>query len=179
MIITISGIPGAGKSTHAKLIAKKFKLKHYSTGDFMRELAVRRNVSLIELSHMAENDESIDKELDDRQKELGENDDNFIIDARIGWHFVLKSIKIFLTVSEEEGARRIYREKRHDEPDNINLEKTKQLVKERMKTEMKRYKKYYGINYLDKRHYDIVLETTNFSKADASKLLIEKIQEHL
>ena len=50
MIITISGTPGSGKSTVAKMIATKLGFKHYSTGDFMRQMAKERGISLEELS---------------------------------------------------------------------------------------------------------------------------------
>ncbi len=71
MIITISGIAGSGKSTVAKLLAKRLGYRHYSIGDFMREMAKERKVSLLELSKEAEKGHSIDKELDEKQRELG------------------------------------------------------------------------------------------------------------
>ena len=46
MIITISGIAGSGKSTVAKLLAKKLNCKHYSVGDFMRQIAKEKNIPL-------------------------------------------------------------------------------------------------------------------------------------
>ena len=46
MIIAISGKAGSGKSTIAELLAKKLKLKHYSIGNLMREMAKKKNISL-------------------------------------------------------------------------------------------------------------------------------------
>ena len=80
MIITIGGSPGSGKSTVAKLVAKKLNLKHYSTGDFMRELAKENNMNLDEFSKHAEKNKDIDKQLDQRQIELGKKENNFIIE---------------------------------------------------------------------------------------------------
>ena len=91
MIITISGIAGSGKSTVAKLLAKKLNYKHYSIGDFMREIAKQRKTTLLELSKEAEKDSSIDKELDQKQIELGKTQDNFVIDSRLGFHFIKNS----------------------------------------------------------------------------------------
>ena len=96
MIITVGGKAGAGKSTAAKNIAKKFGLKHYSSGDFMRQLAKERNITLLELSKLAEKDGSIDTEIDNRQIELGKKEDNFVIDGRLSAYFIPNSIKIFL-----------------------------------------------------------------------------------
>ena len=56
MIITISGTPGSGKNTIAIGIAKALKIKAYFIGDFMKKLAEKRKVSLIELSKQAEKD---------------------------------------------------------------------------------------------------------------------------
>ena len=56
MIITISGIAGSGKSTVAKLLAKKLNYNHYSIGEFMRDIAKEKNTSLLELSNLAETD---------------------------------------------------------------------------------------------------------------------------
>ncbi|HII15831.1 MAG TPA: AAA family ATPase, partial [Nanoarchaeota archaeon] len=42
MQITIGGVPGAGKSTVAKLIAEKLGYKSYSMGAIRREIAGSR-----------------------------------------------------------------------------------------------------------------------------------------
>src|SRR3989338_7586745 len=102
MIITIAGTPGAGKSSVAKLVAKKLKLKHYSTGDYMRQIALKRNISLMELSKIAEKDKTIDKELDNWQIKSGKTKDNFVIDSRLGFYFIPHSIKVLLLADFDE-----------------------------------------------------------------------------
>jgi len=87
MIITISGKAGSGKSTVAKELARKLNLKHYSIGDIMRQIAKERNISLNELSKLAEKDESIDLELDKKQIDLRDKND-FIIDGRLTAYFL-------------------------------------------------------------------------------------------
>ena len=99
MIITISGKPGSGKSTVAELIAKRLSLKHYSIGNFMREIAKEKGISLLELGKIAEKERWVDDELDKRQIELGGREDGFVIDSRLGFHFIPKSVKIFLDVN--------------------------------------------------------------------------------
>lgn len=42
MIITLAGHHGAGKSTLGKRLAAQFALDRYSSGDFMREMAMER-----------------------------------------------------------------------------------------------------------------------------------------
>jgi CMP/dCMP kinase len=176
MIITISGALGSGKSTVAKILVKELNLKHYSTGDFMREIAAKRGVTLLELSKLAETDKSIDKELDQRQIQLGKNEDNFIIDARLGWHFIPNSIKLFLDVDDEEAAKRIFKESRKDEQYNTNLQATLENIKNRRESEIKRYQEYYNLNYYKKSNYDLVVDTTSISAEEVAERVIDHIK---
>ena len=59
MIITVSGTPGSGKSTIAKALAKNFRLKYFSSGDLMRNLAEKKGISLAELNKLAEDNPSV------------------------------------------------------------------------------------------------------------------------
>ncbi|MBT6774752.1 AAA family ATPase [Candidatus Woesearchaeota archaeon] len=177
MIITISGALGSGKSTVAKILVQKFNLKHYSTGDFMREIAAKREVTLLELSKLAETDRSVDKELDDYQIKLGKDEDNFIIDARLGWHFIPNSIKIFLDVTDEEAAKRIFKEGRTDEKYNTDLNATLENIKNRRASEIKRYLDYYNLNYYDHNNYDLVVDTTEIPAEEVAEKIIKFIEE--
>lgn len=182
MIITISGTPGSGKSTVAKAVAKALRLTHYSAGDFMRAMAADRNISLAELSKEAEKSDKIDKEIDRRTLELAKREDNFIIDSRLAFHFIpksLKSIKLFLICNVKEAARRIYIDivsnKRGTEKETSQKEVEK-AIGQRIKSEVKRYKKYYGVDYLDESNYDLVVDTTSISPAEVVQKVIEFVQ---
>jgi len=170
MIITISGRAGSGKSTVAKLLAKKLKLRHYSIGDLMRNMAKEKGISLSELSKIAEKDNKIDTELDDRQKKLGEKEDNFVIDGRLSSVFIPNSVKIFLDANKHERAKRILKDKR-DEEKGVSAEEIMHKLKEREKSEIKRYKEYYGFDCYDKKYYDFIVDTTD-SKPE---LVVEKV----
>ena len=82
MIISISGKAVSEKITVTKGIAKKLNLKHYSIGGIMRQLAKEKNLSLNELSKLAEKDKTIDLTLDKKQIELRDKND-FVIDGRL------------------------------------------------------------------------------------------------
>jgi CMP/dCMP kinase len=171
MIITITGALGSGKSTVAKILVEKLNLKHYSSGGLMREIAERRGVTLLELSKIAETDKSVDKEIDEKQVQLGEEEDNFIIDGRLSWHFIPNSIKIFLDVTDDEAAKRIFKESRKDEKYNTDLRTTLENIKNRRASEIKRYQEYYGINYYHKKNYDLVVDSTTIT----AERVVEKI----
>jgi len=175
MIITISGRIGSGKSTVAKALAKKLKLRHLSTGDVMRKIADQKGISPTELSHLAEKEVSIDSELDKKTAKIGKSEDDFVMDSRLAFHFIPKSIKIFLDVSLDVAAKRIFSQKRAEEKENISLAKTKENVKEREISEIKRYKNLYGFDYTQHSNFDLVVDT---SELDVQKI-VEKIIDFL
>ena len=163
MIVTISGKAGTGKSTVANLLSKKLKLKHYSIGDLMRVMALEKGVSLLELNKLAEKDASIDFELDNKLKELGKTKDNFVVDGRLTAFFIQHAeFKIFLDANDRVRAQRILKDKRGHE-ESKNLTATIKNIKKREESEKRRYKKYYGVDYLDKRLYNFVIDTTNLN----------------
>ena len=176
MILTISGALGSGKSTIAKALAKVLKYNHYSTGDLMRAMATERGMTLLELSRIAENDKSIDEELDARQVKLGKDQDNFVIDGRLSWHFIPHSVKIFLDVSDEVAAKRIFKDQtRGVEKENLSLDKTLENIKTRRQSEIKRYNEYYGLNYYEKGNYDIVVNTDPLDVKGVLRDVLEKL----
>ncbi|MBW2982554.1 cytidylate kinase family protein [Candidatus Woesearchaeota archaeon] len=176
MRITIGGTAGSGKSTVAKLLAKQLGYKHYSMGDFQREIAEERGISLLELGKLEEKDRSFDEEVDQRQIDLGRKEDDFVIDARLGFHFIPNSIKIFLDADFEERAKRILSDKIRKEH-NVNMENTKKNMKTRKVSEQKRYKEYYNIDPYDKKHYDLVVDTTEISPEKAAEKILEFVKK--
>jgi CMP/dCMP kinase len=170
MIITISGKAGSGKSTVAKLVAKKLKLKHYSIGDLMRKLAKEKKISLIKLSKLAEKDKSIDLELDKKQIELREQD-NFVIDGRLTAYFIpYADLKVFLDCNDKVRAERILKDKRGEEKSN-SIKDLITKIKQREQSERKRYKNLYKIDYQEKKLYNMVIDTTDLG----IKEVVEKI----
>lgn len=165
MIITLSGKPGSGKSTVGKLIAKKLNLKHYSIGDIQRKYANEKGMTIEELGRLESKDSKIDKEIDAYQTRLSEKEDNFIIDGRLSFYFIPKSIKIFLECSDNEGAKRIFSDTKTNKRDSSekktkSLEESKKIMIEREETNRKRFLEYYKVNFLDLKNYDLVVDTT-------------------
>ena len=162
MIISISGKAGSGKSTIAKNLAKNLKLKHYSIGDIMRELAKGKKISLIKLSKLAEKDSSIDLELDKKQIDLRDKD-NFVIDGRLTAHFIpFADLKIFLDCNDKVRAGRILKDERKDEKSK-NAQQLIKKIKQGEQSERKRYSELYNVDYYDKKLYDLIVDTTDLS----------------
>ena len=123
---------------------------------------MERGISLLDLGREAERDGGIiDTLLDTRSADLGKNEDNFIIDGRLAFHFIPHSFKLFLTVPPEEAAKRIY----HDESrawveSHVSIDDTIKNIRARRESENLRYQEYYGIDIYDMEHYDFVIDTT-------------------
>ena len=173
MIVTISGKAGSGKSTIARLLAKKLNLEHYSIGDLMREMARERKISLLELSERAEEDKAIDRELDKKQIQLGKKDD-LVIDSRLAAFFIPQAdFKIFLDCDDKVRAERIMKDNREIEKSK-NIDEAIKKIKKREESERKRYKEYYDVDYCKKELYDFVIDTSDLSVGEVVERIIKK-----
>jgi len=88
MIITISGYPGSGKSTVADILAKELDLTRYSVGNYRRDMAKQQELSLKEFNKLGEKESWTDTYADEWQKQIGKEEDNFIIDGRLSYYFI-------------------------------------------------------------------------------------------
>ena len=141
MIITITGFPGSGNSTVAKQLAKKLGYKHYSAGDMRRQMAKEKGITLAELNKIGETESWTDIEADKRIEKLGLEEDNFVVDAKIGYHFIPNSFKIWLKADIKERAKRISQHKRTEETFQT-IEEVEESLKKRLESDKKRYRKY-------------------------------------
>lgn len=182
MIVTISGMPGSGKSTIKALIAERFGLTPYSAGDMRGKVALERGLTIDELNALGETEAFTDRDVDEYQTRLGKTEDNFVIDGRLSWHFIPQSIKIFLTIDPSVGARRIFEAKRSapgsrsDEPLYANVEAAERAIAERIASDHARYEKWYGINFEDPAHYDLVIDTTSKTPEEVLESIVNFIQ---
>jgi len=176
MIISISGVPGAGKSSIGKALAKRLKYRHYSVGDLRGKMALERGMNIDELNKLGEQEFFTDKEADEYQTKLGKTKDNFVIDGRLSFHFIPQSIKIFLDVDTKLGAERIMADHRVDEPQYPGVAEAQARLQQRVDCDKRRYQKYYKLNPFDRSQYDYVLDTTHETVESAADKLIAFIE---
>lgn len=173
MIITLSGLPGSGKSTVAKMLAKRLGYRFFSMGDLRGKAALERGLTIDEFNALPENTDTI---VDDYQKKLGETENNIIIDGRISWYFIPTSFKVFLDVDPQVGAERIFSakrgENRADEPEYRDVAHVRETLTSRIISDAVRYKKHYGIDFSDRSVYDVVIDTSAQSPEETMEAIL-------
>ena len=171
--ITIGGLPGAGTTTVAKMLAEKTGMAYINAGEIYRDFADRRSMPLIDFERYSENHPEIDVKIDKKQEEIIRKG-NAVVEGRLsGWIAYLKkipAIKIWLECDENERIRRIVGR------EGGELAEKKKETKEREESEARRYKKFYGIDLSDKSIYDIVIDTTSIPAEEVVRQIMEKIK---
>ncbi len=186
MIITISGMPGSGKSTVARRLSEHLGYKRYYMGAIRREAARKLGLTLAEFNTKGENDPSTDLFVEEYIQKLAHTRDNFIIESRTAWSFIPHSLKIFVYVDEREGARRILQSlhnprsarARNEGTQDQSYEEVLQSVYDRIKSDDVRYKKYYNLDIQNKNNYNLYLDATHLTPAEEYAAVEQFVRTH-
>ncbi len=169
MRVTIGGPPGSGKTTVSKLVSKELQYNHIYTGDIFRNLAKEKGVSLEDFSKLAEKDDSIDIEVDRRQKELGKQE-NIILEGRMARFMINPDLSVWITASFDERIKRI------SERENLDYEAVYKETKAREKSEIIRYQKIYNVDISNLDSYDLVINSLRINAEGVSRIIIAAIK---
>ncbi len=183
MVITISGTPGSGKTTLRKELHKKLKsfgYTQFSASEIIRsKIPAGSNVD--EFYKALENNLEVEKEMDKEQQKLVVENENIILESRIG--FILESpypkIDILLNVDEKIAIQRI-KEQNRPEYQNLSEEQIGELRRKRMETEKERYRKLYEVeDHFAKDNFNVVINTTNLSEEDTLDVTLSAINKFI
>jgi len=173
-VITISGLPGSGTTTAAKLLAQKTGMKYFNVGMIFREMAEKYKMDLQSFEKYCEEHPGIDRELDMEQERVMRRG-NVIMEGRLsGWIAYLKKIpsfKIWFDCDEDERMRRIVEREGGEERDK------KRETRERIESEKRRYEKFYGIYLDDLSIYDMIIDTTSTPPEKIVEMILEKLNK--
>lgn len=179
MIITITGLPGSGKSTVGRMVAKQLGVPFYSMGDLRAKMALERGLTIDQLNALGETEAFTDTDVDDYQTKLGASGASCVIDGRLSWHFIPSSFKVFLDVRPEVGAQRVYRAiqggGRPDEPPYPSVDAARAGIEARVQSDQRRYTKHYGIDFLEKSPYDLVVDTSEHTPEDTARVILDNL----
>jgi cytidylate kinase len=152
MRIAISGKSGCGNTTVSTLLSKKtgYPMVNYT----FRQMAQEKGVDFWTFCEMAEKDDNIDRELDSRMVEMAMETEDSILGSRLAiWNMENADLKVYLTASDEERARRITRR------EGGSIEEHMEKTHRRDANDTARYKRIYGIDNNDTSVADLVIDT--------------------
>jgi predicted cytidylate kinase len=158
MRIAISGPPGSGKTTVSEIVAGRLGYELVLVGQIFRQMASERGVDLETFGRFAEEDETIDRELDDRMVAVAASRDDIVIEGRLTGALLrrkgIEAFTIHIDASEEVRCLRIA--KRECDEDDAIMKETRM----RERSERKRYLAYYGIDPSNRMIYDLWIDSS-------------------
>ncbi|MGD1816472.1 MAG: (d)CMP kinase [Pleomorphochaeta sp.] len=170
MRIAISGKSGCGNTTVSTLVAEKlnYKLINFT----FRNLAKEKGIEFWDFCKMAEADDSIDRELDDRQVKMALAEENCVLGSRLAvWMLKEADLKVYLSASADERASRVFKREGGDF--------TKRLEQTRMRdtNDTNRYKRIYSIDNNEFDFVDLVINTEKKQPEEVAQIIVNKVLE--
>lgn len=173
-ILYFHGQLGAGKTSTADRVAEKLNYERLSAGYFFRQEAEERDMSLVEFNEYIQKDQSIDLAIDAKQKQFLIENDNLVLDGRLGFYLMPGIIfSIFLDVNPVTAAKRILEDRKTNPTRKTelgsNLDEMVKNLEKRRTLEQEKLQKLYGIeNVFDTGHFDLVVATDNMDLESVS-----------
>lgn len=181
-IITISGLPGSGKSSTAAEVARRLSYEHFSSGDYFRKMAKARDLTLEQANITAEGQKGIDLATDAYIRDIGETKNNFVIDSRTAFHWIPDSFKVFLDLKPEIAAERVFAQIKQEGRLNQTGSSSAEIYQntlDRTASERKRYQNLYAIDFTDRANYDLFVDTSKNSLEEVANIVYESYQKWL
>jgi cytidylate kinase len=188
--IIISGLTAAGKTTHAKLLEKKFGFKYISASNTLLELMGVSSKDINpdfwasqnskELSGLRGGDRSFDRLVDQTMSEIIANNENIVVDSwAASWLSKENALRIWLDSSLNS---RIWKSMvSHGLPKDRSYEAYNLLLTEKDNITRKIFLEEYGFDlFKDHEHFDLIIDITDFitdSSFTASKSSVESVDE--
>ena len=172
MKITLSGLPGSGTTTVAKILSERLNLEYISAGIIFRRLAKESGLSLAEFGKMAENDSEFDLMIDKRQKEVAMNKDDILVEGRLSGFMVDADLKVWIDAPLDVRAKRIV------ERENVPLKEATEDIVVREACEHTRYMSYYNIDLKDLHIYDLIIDSSKLDPQSIADKIISALGEN-
>ena len=162
-IITLSGIPGSGKSSTGRLLAKKLGFTLFTSGEFIRQIGQKRELTPDEVTEAVELDPTFTAEIDVRIQNIAVNNDAFIMDSRIAYHWIPDSFKVYLTIDPtiavERIAAQIAKNTGQAQGAGGSLEDIRSKLAAHSEREKAKYLSLYKLDYTNTAQYDLVIDS--------------------
>ena len=164
-IITITGRPGCGKSTIAKMLAEKLGYKYVSAGELFRQAAEERGVDVNELNMQLRDTNEVDKMIDDKIRALS-GQKGLVVDGRVAWFMLPESYKVFIHADIRVIGTRVFLNSKSRKAEGYQTELDAiNALTQRFADEKERYYNMYQCDFSDLNNFDLVVDN---SRADGA-----------
>jgi predicted cytidylate kinase len=169
VLITISGLPGSGKTTVARLVADTLGLEHVYAGDLFRKQAEAAGLTLEEYQRRAETDHSIDRALDDEMRRRAKRG-GAVLEGRLAAFMAeeagVAALRVFLDAPEPVRAARIVEREGGDSRARLRETQAREA------SDARRYRDIYGVDYHDPARYDLVIATDGRTPEELAREIV-------
>ena len=179
-IISLSGDLASGKGTVSNILTAALNYGIYRNGEYFRKLAKEMGMDVTSFNVYVKEHPEIDRQIENSAAEYAKQNDNFVIDARLGWYAVPESFKVYLKVDLDVSAQRAFYDEKRKSTEKFNtVEEQKQDIIRRYNYENERYWNLYQIRKNDMSNYDIVVDTTDKTPEEVAKIIEEEYSKWL
>ncbi len=162
--IAVSGRSGCGNTTVSRLLSEILGVRMINYT--FHTLAEEKGMDFYEFCRMAEEDPRWDRLVDQRQVEMA-REESCVPGSRLAiWMLEEADLKVFLTASPEERARRIQKR------DGGDLQAVMEKTARRDEKDHQRYQKLYGIDNNDYGFADLVINTDRLSPEQVARAVL-------
>ncbi len=169
MLVTVSGLPGSGTSTVARLAAARLRIAHVDGGTVFRAMAADHDLDVRSFSAVAERDPEIDIELDTRLAAIARASDVVLESRLAAWIAVnerVEATKVWIDGDEDVRARRVA------DRESIAVAEALEANQVRETSERLRYRTLYGIDLHDRSVYDLVVDSTGVTPEELTDSIV-------
>ena len=175
--ITLTGDLGSGKSAVSALLCESTGFKYLSTGQIQRKLAAEMGIDTLEMNRRADTDPSIDERIDGVFVSLNDDPDGYVVDSRLAWFFIKKSLRVYLKVDTEIAARRILQDPKRKSEQYSSVEEAVEKIRARKASENARFLIKYGADCADMEQFDVVIDTTYRTPQEVAFIILAALEE--
>ena len=174
-MICISGNIAVGKTEVASLLAKQLNYELYKASESFRALARENNMDLVQFNDYVKSNPDIDRDIEAKTKQVIDNSNNIIIDARLGFFLGQKAFRVYMIANETVAAERLFKASasRGKEEKYTSVEHAKKAIKIREASEQERYLKLYDVDIHNMDNYDYIIDTTNLSPSEVATRILK------
>lgn len=156
------------------MVAKRMGFKLILVGQLFRQMAVEKKMDLEAFGSLAEEDETIDRELDDRTVAVARSSEDIVIEGRLVGALLKQSsidaLAVHVDASEDVRSSRIA-EREKKPVDEVLME-----MRRRERSERKRYLTYYGIDPSDRTIYDLWIDSSSETPEEVADAIVTEAE---